>query len=44
MGNQPLLGAIPMVDIDLVIVPRTRTVIVNPNNSDLAPLIAKYSS
>ena len=34
MGEQPLLGAIPMEDMDLVVVPRTRQVIVNPASPD----------
>ena len=36
MGEQPLLGAIPMEDMDLVVVPRTRQVIVNPESPDAA--------
>ncbi len=36
MGKQPLLGAIPMEDMDLVVVPRTRQVIVNPASPDAA--------
>jgi len=30
MGDQVLLGAIPMEDMDLVIVPKTRTLDINP--------------
>ena len=41
MGNEPLLGAIPMEDMDLIVVPRTRQVIVNPLNPDMASSIAK---
>ena len=41
MGEQPLLGAIPMEDMDLVVVPQTREVIVNPNNPNIASSIAK---
>lgn len=41
MGDQPLLGAIPMEDMDLVVVPRTREVIVNPENPNVAASIAK---
>jgi len=33
MGDQPLLGAIPMEDMDLVVAPGTRQVIVNPDFS-----------
>ena len=41
MGDQPLLGAIPMEDMDLVVVPRTREVIVNPSSPNTASSIAK---
>ncbi len=41
MGDQPLLGAIPMEDMDLVVVPKTRQVIVNPNSPNIASSIAK---
>jgi len=41
MGDQPLLGAIPMEDMDLVVVPKTREVIVNPNSPNIASTIAK---
>ena len=36
MGEQPLLGAIPMEDMDLVVVPQTRQIIVNPASPDMA--------
>lgn len=41
MGDQPLLGAIPMEDMDLVVVPKTREVIVNPVSPNIASSIAK---
>ena len=41
MGDQVLLGAIPMEDMDLVIIPRTRTLDVNPNSPNFASSIAK---
>ncbi|HEX2650648.1 MAG TPA: hypothetical protein VHN19_12020 [Burkholderiales bacterium] len=41
MGDQVLVGAIPMEDMDLVIVPRTRTLDVNPDSPDVATSIAK---
>jgi len=41
MGDQPLLGAIPMEDMDLVVVPKTREVMVNPNSPNIASSIAK---
>lgn len=41
MGVEPLLGVIPMEDMDLVVVPGTRQVIVNPLSPNLASSIAK---
>ena len=41
MGDQALLGAIPMEDMDLVVVPKTREVIVNPSSPNIASSIAK---
>ena len=41
MGDEPLLGVIPMEDMDLVVVPRTRQVIVNPLSPNIASSIAK---
>ena len=41
MGDQTLLGAIPMEDMDLVVVPKTREIIVNPNSPNIASSIAK---
>ena len=41
MGDQPLLGAIPMEDMDLVVVPRTREIIVNPSTHNVASSMAK---
>ena len=41
MGDQVLLGAIPMEDMDLVIIPRTRTLDVNPDSPDVASTIVK---
>lgn len=41
MGETPLLGAIPLEDMDLVVVPKTREVIVNPLNSNIASSTAK---
>ena len=40
-GNQVLLGAIPMEDMDLVIIPRSRQVDVNPENPNMAVAMAK---
>ena len=41
MGDQVLVGAIPMEDMDLIVVPRTRTLDVNPNSPNIATTIAK---
>ena len=41
MGDQVLLGAIPMEDMDLVVIPKTRTLDVNPNSPNFATSIAK---
>ena len=41
MGDQVLLGVIPMEDMDLVIHPKARTVDVNPANPNVACSIAK---
>ena len=41
MGDQPLLGAIAMQDMDLVVIPRTRRVVVNPASPDSATVSAR---
>ena len=41
MGDQVLLGAIPMEDMDLVIIPSTRSLEVNPKSPNIASSIAK---
>ncbi|HLF67238.1 MAG TPA: clan AA aspartic protease [Gammaproteobacteria bacterium] len=41
MGDQVLLGAIPMEDMDLVIIPRDRKLDVNPNSPNIASSIVK---
>jgi hypothetical protein len=41
MGDQLLLGAIPMEDMDLVIIPKTRTLDVNPDSPNIASSIVK---
>ena len=43
MGDQPLLGAIAMEDMDLVVVPKTRQVIVNPDSPNIASTVAKQA-
>ena len=39
LGNEVLLGAIPMEDMDLVVIPSTRTVDVNPASPNIATSI-----
>jgi hypothetical protein len=41
LGNEVLLGAIPMEDMDLIIIPRTRTVDVNPLSPNFASGVVK---
>lgn len=41
MGDQPLLGAIPLEDMDLVVVRGRQTVDVNPQNPNIAGSLAK---
>jgi clan AA aspartic protease len=41
LGDEALLGAIPMEDMDLVVLPGSRQVAVNPANPNIAASIAK---
>ena len=41
LGNEVLLGAIPMEDMDLIIVPKTRTLDINPGSPNFATSIVK---
>jgi clan AA aspartic protease len=41
MGDQVLLGTIPMEDMDLVIIPKTRTLDINPDSPNFASSFAK---
>lgn len=41
MGEQVLLGAIPMEDMDLVVMPQMRQVDINPLNPNYAAALAK---
>jgi hypothetical protein len=43
MGDQVLFGAIPMEDMDLVVIPRSRSIDVNPASPNLATSFAKSS-
>jgi clan AA aspartic protease len=44
LGDEVLLGAIPMEDMDLVVNPRDRTVDVNPASPNIATGIAKRAA
>jgi clan AA aspartic protease len=41
LGDEPLLGAIPMEDMDLVVVPSRQTVDVNPQSPNIPMSMAK---
>ncbi|MBU3694048.1 MAG: clan AA aspartic protease [Rhodocyclaceae bacterium] len=41
LGDEPLLGAIPMEDLDLVVLPGRQTVVVNPASPHIATSVAK---
>jgi clan AA aspartic protease len=41
MGDQVLLGAIPMEDMDLVVLPKERILDVNPNSPNIGTSIVK---
>jgi clan AA aspartic protease len=41
MGDQVLLGAIPMEDMDLVVMPGSRSIDVNPGSPNVATSVAK---
>jgi clan AA aspartic protease len=41
MGDEVLLGAIPMEDMDLILIPKTRTVDVNPESRNVATSVVK---
>jgi clan AA aspartic protease len=41
LGDEPLLGAIPMEDMDLMVYPGSRTVMINLNNPNVALSYAK---
>ncbi len=44
MGEQVLLGAIPMEDLDLVVIPKTQTVDVNPEYPNFGSAIMKRAA
>ena len=41
IGDQPLMGAIPMEDMDLVVIPGKRVLEVNPQNPNVPFSVAK---
>ena len=41
LGDQALLGAIPMEDMDLVVLPREQRLDTNPNSPNIATSLAK---
>jgi len=41
MGDQVLFGAIPMEDMDLIVIPRSRSIDVNPASPNVATSFAK---
>ena len=41
MGDQTLLGAIPLEDMDLVVIPKTKTIDINPASPNVASTIVK---
>lgn len=41
MGDEVLLGAIPLEDLDLIVHPATQEVLVNPDNPNIAASMAK---
>jgi len=41
LGDEVLLGAIPMEDMDLIVIPKTRTVDINPASPNFAHGIVK---
>lgn len=44
MGNEVLLGAIPLEDMDLIVIPKTRTVDLNPESPNVPATIAKQAA
>ena len=41
MGDEPLIGAIVMEDMDLVVIPKTQQLVVNPNSPNIPCSSAK---
>jgi clan AA aspartic protease len=43
MGDLPLMGAIPMEDMDLIVIPKTQTLAVNPDNPNIGVSVARQN-
>ena len=41
LGDEPLIGAIPMEDMDLIVIPGTRELAVNPKSPNIPTSVAK---
>jgi clan AA aspartic protease len=41
MGDEVLLGAIPMEDMDLILIPKTRSLDINPESPNVATSVVK---
>jgi clan AA aspartic protease len=41
LGDEALIGAIPMEDMDLIVIPKTRTLAVNPESPNVPASVAK---
>lgn len=41
LGDEVLLGAVPMADMDLIVTPSTHTVVVNPRSPNIPSAIVK---
>ena len=44
LGDEVLLGAVPMEDLDVVVSPRDRSVIVNPDSPNIPQTIVKQAA
>ena len=44
LGDEVLLGVVPMEDMDVLVSPATQTLIVNPENPNIARSIVKAAA
>ena len=44
IGDEVLLGVIPMEDMDLVVIPKTQTLAVNPTSPNIATSVVKRAT